>query len=293
MSTLYGYGYDPNHRLPYGQLLTKEQLLAKTTVAHMDPEFRRRILTFIEASPVMVLADGRRYYSLTLGESWRDTTAQAREFLRRHYLDPLGALVYLGQRYSLLPGMSPLAPPGSSYHESSDLEDESLAADLFGNNLWANVNCARFGLMNFRATGLKPEAWHHQPLEIPTARRLYKRSNLPVWNLPGTPAPAPPGDDDMAFAIFQLEGDNAAFYGNWDGKILSEIRWSGAGARANETDPARLKVSELHGKYLALGVTVVKLNEAQFRDVILKGEMPYETFHAWNANSFHRHLPNA
>lgn len=172
--TLYLIGYS-------GATCTRDILVNSRGFSGIDLEMQRRLLALFEASPIV---DG--YYSLGFGEGWRSDTAQAAEFLRRHFLDPNGKLVYLGRRYTLKPGMAPLAPPDLSYHQSTTRSGKALAADLVGNLGWAHENVARFGLMNFRATGAKPEPWHHQPVEIPASRRNYssKFDPLPSWPLP-------------------------------------------------------------------------------------------------------------
>lgn len=238
MQVLFGY----NERAKW---LTLEQLLAVPTIAGVHPEVTKRTLAMIEASG----------NTIGIGEGSRTRAAQLAEFIRRHELDPNGPIVFEGMRWSLREGMSPLGPPDDRSYHLPTLGGKALAFDLTGNLVWANANCHLFGLRSFEKVGApgKTEPWHHQPVEIPTARSTYNANPsgypLSVW-APATvepvpPLPSPPGtppeedeDDDMNVAtnaeqLFDSAPKVAKFFVRDDGTIrmMSPAEWHARGSQ--------------------------------------------------------------
>lgn len=200
MLVLFGYNAS-------AKLLTLDQLLTQPTIANLHPEFLKRVLALVDAS------EGR----VGIGEGWRSRAAQLAEFLRRHVVDPNGTIVFEGKRWSLKPGMAPLAPPDDRSYHLATIDGKAVAADLTGDLDWSNAHCHEFALRDFSHVGAKPEKWHHQPIELPTARADYnahpERYPLQSWGAPSLPTEPPPAqeDDDMATAFIGVEGADGQF----------------------------------------------------------------------------------
>lgn len=175
MTYMVGYSNPPKQ-------LTIEQLAKRTDWFMVHPEVRTRLLALMDASKGTV----------GFGGGWRSEEAEAAEFVKRHVrVDHVTALFYDGSYWELRPGFAALAPPGLSYHEST-LDGFALAADLTGDIAWSNAHCHEFALRTF-ANLAKPEAWHHQPVEIPNSRRAYEAdpSKYPLksWSPLAPPVP--------------------------------------------------------------------------------------------------------
>lgn len=187
--------------------ITEGALLKIPTIAGLLPEMLDRTLAMCEASG----------WTVWIGEGARTVEAQRDEFLRRHQVDPNGAISFEGQRWSLKPGMSPLAPPDDRSYHLPTINGRAVAVDLVGDLPWANVNCHHFKLRSFRDVGApgKREPWHHQLVELPTARSTYNADpgKYPIgsWrprSLPVTPTPTE--EDDMRkFVVVGNDGDRA------------------------------------------------------------------------------------
>jgi hypothetical protein len=174
-----------------GKRYTLAQMEQFDTWNKVNPEFRERILCMIDQCP----------HDLGIGSGWRSSETQERVFTSRYvpFKEPPG-IYWDGQYWRKKEGVAPAAPPGRSYHESTDPKGYALAVDLLNYNPaigWANANDRAYGVNDFAA--VNDEAWHYQPLEIPTARRNYNPAVhvLQNWKLPTAPPqtklPTPPG----------------------------------------------------------------------------------------------------
>lgn len=170
-----------------GARLTLDDLNTRPGWARVDPEMRRRLIAFADASQ-----DAGR--EVGFGEGWRSSAVQERVFRERHTVVTAGGCCrWGGQRWALRPGMAHAAPPGRSYHEETTPTGHALAVDLVGDLAWGNANDHRFGLRNFATVNREP--WHVQPVEIPTSRAHYQPAHhhpLPAYPLPHPPPPPPP-----------------------------------------------------------------------------------------------------
>lgn len=180
--TVYPVGYN-------GQTAELALIEATHSFQMLDPEFGRRL------SGLLVYGAGR----LGFGQGWRSSVLQEAEFLRRHHADRNGSISWNGQRWSLNAGAAPLAPPGSSYHESTTREGLALAADLIGDLTVLHDFGALFGLIDFTNVGNEP--WHCQPVELPHARSNYRASMHPLPRFPT------PEDTDMTAATLWRHPD--------------------------------------------------------------------------------------
>ena len=183
MTYLFGY---------QGKRYTLPQIEQFETWNRVNPELRERILCMIDQCP----------HDLGIGSGWRSSEVQQRLFESRYtpYKEPPG-IYWDGAYWRRNAGAAPAAPPGRSYHESTDPKGYALAVDLLNYNPaigWANANDRAYGVNDFAA--VNNEAWHYQPVEIPTARRNYNPAvhvlqnwKLPTTEPPSTILPTPPG----------------------------------------------------------------------------------------------------
>jgi hypothetical protein len=198
MATTFPYGYSGTPQ-GMGQMLTEAQLMLRSTVNRLDPEFRRRVFAMMEAAAKVGIPLG-------VGTGWR-----------------------------IQPNPPPpgFAKPGNSNHESFPAGSNTataVAADMVPNVSWdwMEANCSRFGLKTFRNVNSEP--WHIQPAEIPNSRNWkttpWKLSKFP---LPGTTPPAPPtpppdgGNDDMWF-IARYVDDRYWYYVKQDLSVKKPVR---------------------------------------------------------------------
>lgn len=168
----------------YGStMLTLAKIRLRADVRLLDPEMRRRIFRLMRHA-------WRLGIPLGIGGAGRSSSAQRAEFMRRHYVDPAGAISFEGRRWSRHSGMLPLAPPGRSYHEEipphGALAVDTVPARSWG---WQNANCHLFGLRHFGDVNGEPH--HLQPVELPTSRSDYNANPakypLKKWVFPPLP----------------------------------------------------------------------------------------------------------
>lgn len=193
MTTTYLFGYS-------GRRYTLEQLNTFETWNKVHPEIRRRVIAMVD----MARSLG---YDLGIGNGWRSETVQRNTFLNRYVVVPCDGsynVRWEGKCWKLKPGMAPAAPPGNSYHESTDPLGYALAVDLLNYQPaigWAVANDTQFHLKDFGQINAEP--WHYQPIEIPNSRRNYnpsihtlKHPPMPSkpFKSPWPPAPLKPGD---------------------------------------------------------------------------------------------------
>jgi Putative peptidoglycan binding domain len=172
----------------YGGVTTTEAgLLAWGPWTRIDPEFRRRLKAMMDAS----IDSGHR---TGIGGSWRSTASQTTLFLSRYIVDKdgnyNGDVYWNGNWYEKKDGVSPAAAPGTSYHESTTKQGMCLAVDMVGDISWCRANEAKYGLRDF--ADVNGEAWHFQPVDIPTSRRFYSSLYEPLKVFPISGAPTPP-----------------------------------------------------------------------------------------------------
>jgi hypothetical protein len=194
--TLFPYGYR-------GAKLSLDQHLTISVIRRIDPEFRRRLFSMMQAA-----ADQK--VSLGIGGAWRSSTTQEKLFRSRYEVAADGEIRWNGQRWKHVRGAA-AAPPGRSYHEATTAEGACLAVDMVGDLQWMKTHCAAYGLREFSA--VNGELWHVQPSDIPGGRGSYsdRYDPLPVWNLP-TPAPDPIHPDPPPLRILRkgMEGKDVA-----------------------------------------------------------------------------------
>jgi hypothetical protein len=169
MSYLYGYG---------DTRLTRSELMARSTVSRLHPEFRRRMLAMMDAAAAVGV-------DLGVGTGWR--------------VQP--------------PAKPGFAQPGNSNHEGFPAGPEStgaVAADMVpaAGWPWMEKNAARFGLRTFRNVNSEP--WHIQPAEIPASRNWRTKP----WKLDTFPLPAPPAHTPPPTAT-PSEEDDMWFLSKW------------------------------------------------------------------------------
>lgn len=158
----YKFGYK-------GARLTLAQMEKSDTWGRVDPVLRQRVVRMIDACP----------HDLGIGGGWRSTSEQEAMFRSRyvaHNAKPSGvkAVEWNGKWWTKKPGVADAAPPGRSFHEESTPDGYALAVDLLNTQPaigWVVLHAAEFGLVHFADVNSEP--WHVQPIEIPTARRLY------------------------------------------------------------------------------------------------------------------------
>ncbi len=207
---LYGYG-------EWQTCLTLGGLNARLAWSNLATEFERRLLALFD-----YCID--RGHDVGIGGGWRSSEQQRQVFIDRHYVVPCGTtgtIAYDGKCYKLKPGEAPSAPPGSSYHETTEPNGGAIAADLIGDIRYADDIAHLFGLRSL-ANLLPPndELWHHQPIEVATARRNYNGVAITAWQFPGstlpTPTPTPSGRIiDMYGISYQLD--------RWPGPHLDRV----------------------------------------------------------------------
>jgi hypothetical protein len=166
MNFLFGY---ENKRL------TEEEMNKRSSWSSLHPEFRRRLLALFKTSQ-------ESFTDVGFGGGWRSSSQQERLFLSRYHESKIGSIKWNGKRWAKNKGAAPAAPPGRSYHESTDPQGFAFAADLVGDLDWMNLNCEKFGLIHFG--NINNEKWHVQPKELPTSRSNFKNHLLNVWDLP-------------------------------------------------------------------------------------------------------------
>jgi hypothetical protein len=162
------FGYD-NKRL------TEAELNQRSSWSLLHPEFRRRLIALFKDSQANRSEVG-------FGGGWRSSEAQKQLFLSRYHESRIGLVKWDGKRWAKNKGVADAAPPGRSYHESTDSNNFAFAADLVGDMVWMNANCHRFGLIHFGRINKEP--WHVQPQELPASRSKYKNETLSQWVLP-------------------------------------------------------------------------------------------------------------
>lgn len=183
----YLYGYPPPGT-PQTRL-TLAGLETRVAWVNLAFEFKRRLLSMFNYGL-------DRGIDVGIGGGWRSSAQQEQVFRARYAIVPCstsGSLSWNGQCWKLKPGFAPSAPPGRSYHETTPPNDGAIAADLIGNIAWADTVAAMFGLRSLaNLTPPNNELWHHQPIEVATARRNY--DGVPIWPfpLPDDPPPPPP-----------------------------------------------------------------------------------------------------
>jgi hypothetical protein len=169
MDFLFGY---------QGNRLTVDELNTRQLWSFLHPEFRRRLIALFEDSQ-------HSFTDVGIGGGWRSSKAQEQLFLSRYHESVLGTVRWNGKRWRKNKGAAPAAPPGSSYHESTDVDGFAFAADLVGDLDWMNTNCEKYGLVHFKNVNNEP--WHVQPKELPFSRSKYKGEKLETWVLPLRP----------------------------------------------------------------------------------------------------------
>ena len=161
MTYLFGYS---------GNRYTVEQLETFDTWNKVHPEVRRRVLAMVDGA-------AKAGYDLGIGSGWRSDKTQLALFLSRYYVVSCEVgydVRYDGKCWRKKAGVAPAAPPGRSYHESSDPMGYALAVDMLNVQPaidWANAMDGFYWLKDFEA--VNGEQWHYQPIEIPNSRRLY------------------------------------------------------------------------------------------------------------------------
>jgi hypothetical protein len=93
---------------------------------------------------------------LKLTSGVRSSVSQENLFRARHTESPDGDISWNGKTWSLNPGASPAAPPGSSLHETGHAADLGPPSSYN----WIMANAARFGLRHGASFG---EPWHVAP----------------------------------------------------------------------------------------------------------------------------------
>jgi len=179
----YPYGYTApagGGELGMGTRLTVEELLTRTTVNRLHPEFRRRLLALMAHA-------ASQGVPLGVGTGWR-----------------------------VQPNPPPpgFAAPGNSNHESFPAGSgtaTAVAADMVPSSAWdwMDRNALRFGLRTFKKPGVSnpgytgiAEAWHVQPSEIPNARSWRTTPwTLRTFPLPGAPPPTPPPSSEERVTV--------------------------------------------------------------------------------------------
>jgi hypothetical protein len=156
-----------------------------------------------------------------IGGGWRSSAQQEAVFRERYAVvscSTAGSIAWNGQCWKLKPGMAPSAPPGRSYHETTPPNDGAIAADLIGNIVWADQVAFMFGLRSLaNLPSPNNELWHHQPIEVATARRNYDGYAIQPFPLPEDPPPPPPSGRiiDMYGISYKLD--------RWPGPHLDRV----------------------------------------------------------------------
>lgn len=181
VTTTYRTGYGTTRR-------TLTELKVWSQFAKVHPEVQRRLIALMDEAH-------RHGRDVGIGGGFRSYDSQLALFLNRHTLVASGGCCgYNGKRYALKAGMAHAAPPGRSYHEET-VGGFGLAVDAVGyEDGWAEPRLAAYGLRSFaNLTGSAREAWHWQPIEVPTSRASYNPAIhvLKVWPLPSPSKPAP------------------------------------------------------------------------------------------------------
>jgi hypothetical protein len=228
--TLYPLGYDgPDPDLIVDKFVTLDELAVTLIKAH--PEFRRRILTAIEAAGGVV----------GIGGGWRSTANQTVLFLSRYHVDPNGAILWNGQRWTKNDGAASAAPPGSSFHESQVFKSgivgfqavDIVGADPAGHtaaHAWMAANGKQYGLKDFAKVNLEP--WHIQCAELPNSVSAWKAAGSPD---PVSPIIPDPPEEPVPLKLFNVKpsGLNAGpLFASGDGVTavwVSGEQWAALG----------------------------------------------------------------
>jgi hypothetical protein len=181
---LYSYGSGPWGASSTRR--TKAYILAQPKFSKVHPEHMRRLFALCDE----VIKRGGDY---GFGGGWRDSSEQLNLFLSRYdkYSTYVSSSFWWDGRptwnhygfWKKKSGVASSAPPGRSYHESTDKDGYALAVDMVGDHKIGNALAAEFGVRHF--ANVNSEPWHYQPLEIPNARINYKNEILNTWKLPG------------------------------------------------------------------------------------------------------------
>jgi hypothetical protein len=178
MTVTYRTGYAATRR-------TLTELYAWPEFAGVHPEMQKRLVGWLDSCRAHGIDTG-------IGEGIRTVAEQEALFYNRHIkVVSGGCCSYKGARYALRSGMAHAAPPGRSYHEPV-LNGKCLAVDTVGHNTVTETLLAAYGLRSFNnLTGAAREAWHVQPLEVPTSRTSYNPAIhvLRNWPMPGVIKP--------------------------------------------------------------------------------------------------------
>lgn len=170
-----------------GQAVTLDQLKVHPLWVRIEPEFRRRLLSLMDAC----VAAGK---PIGIGGSWRSTEAQRNLFLSRYVVeddaDFKGDVFWEGKFWEKKAGVAPAAPPGLSYHEPCTPEGYCLAVDMVGDVKFAATLATKFGLKEFG--NINGEVWHYQPYELPNSRRGFDQTMVPLKTFGGPTPPPPP-----------------------------------------------------------------------------------------------------
>lgn len=191
MTVTYRTGYGTTRR-------TKAELLAWSQFAPVHAEVQKRVIGLMDAARVAGV-------DLGVGGGFRTYEQQKALFLSRHNLVSTGGCCsFDGKRYAIISGAAHAAPPYRSYHEGTISVNGTLkgvALDMVGwENGWMEKNLAAYGMRSFASlSGSMQEAWHIQPVELPTARSSYNPTmhTLKNWTLPSLPVPPASGTVDI------------------------------------------------------------------------------------------------
>lgn len=169
----YRFGYS-------GKRYSFAQALGLQWWERVHPELRRRIQAAMVDCP----------HDLGVGGGWRSSAIQEQTFRERYLPCNSGSLWWEGQRWCKKDGVASAAPPGRSYHESTDPLGYALAVDMLNYQPaigWMVANDGRYGVHDF--ANVNSEPWHYQPIEIPNSRSLYNPNihTLQYWPLGGGP----------------------------------------------------------------------------------------------------------
>lgn len=181
---LYSYGDGPFGASSTRR--TREYILAQPKFSKVHPELMKRLFALCDE----VIKKGGDY---GFGGGWRDSSQQLSLFLSRYdryvsyhpngfWWDGRPTWNYWGF-WVKKSGVASAAPPGRSYHESTDKDDYALAVDMVGSHNIGNPIAAQFGIKHF--ANVNNEPWHYQPVEVPNSKSNYKNEQLYTWLLPG------------------------------------------------------------------------------------------------------------
>ena len=173
------YGYDT--KTTKQKKLTLNNFINLPELSYIDPEFRRRLLGLF----IYTVNSGKL---AGIGGAYRSSDQQIAAFKSRYnrlaankvplyedrsrinkkkpgtYRGP-----WDGSYWQLKRGFSPIATPGSSYHEPTTPDGRCLSVDLVGDTSFMGPIASNFGITWFGDSS-QGEPWHFQPSDIPTAR---------------------------------------------------------------------------------------------------------------------------